>query len=43
MHYNSLYGALSLHNCLSSGSLVFAHLGGINKITHLMITQLIHL
>ena len=34
MHYISLYGALSPHNCLSSGSLVFAHLGIINKITH---------
>ena len=33
MHYISLYGALSLHNCSSSGSLVFAHLGSINKIT----------
>ena len=32
MHYISLYGALSLHNCSSSGSLVFAHLGGINKM-----------
>ena len=30
MHFISLYGALSLHNCSSSGSLVFAHLGGIN-------------
>ena len=35
MCYISLYGALSLHNCLSSGSLVFAHLGGINKIVAL--------
>ena len=34
MCYISLYGALCLHNCSSSGSLVFAHLGGINKITH---------
>ena len=34
IHFISLYGALSLHNCSSSGSLVFAHLGGINKITH---------
>ena len=40
MHYISLYGALSLHNCSSSGSQAFAHLGGINKITHSMITQL---
>ena len=31
MHFISLYGALSLHNYSSSGSLVFAHLGGINK------------
>ena len=30
MHFISLYGALSLHNCSSSGSLVFAHLGRIN-------------
>ena len=30
MCYISLYGALSLHNCSSSGSLVFAHLGRIN-------------
>ena len=30
MHFISLYGALSLYNCLSSGSLVFAHLRGIN-------------
>ena len=29
MHFISLYGALSLHNCLSSGSLVFTCLGGI--------------
>ena len=34
MHYISLYGALSLHNCSSSGSQVFAHLGGINQIMH---------
>ena len=34
MCYISLYGALSLHNCSSSGSLVFTHLGGINKIAH---------
>ena len=34
MHYISLYGALSLHNCSSSGSLVFALLGSINKIAH---------
>ena len=34
MHYISLYGALSLHNCSSSASLVFTHLGGINKIAH---------
>ena len=34
MHYISLYGALSLHNCFSSGSLVFTHLGSINKIMH---------
>ena len=26
----SLYGALSLHNCSSSGSLVFTRLGRIN-------------
>ena len=43
MCYISLYGALSLHNCSSSGSLVFAHLGSINKIVHWIITQLIHL
>ena len=30
MHFISLYGALSLHNCSSSGSLVFACLGRIN-------------
>ena len=30
MHFISLYGALSLHNCSSSGSLVFPCLGGIN-------------
>ena len=30
MHFISLYSALSLHNCLSSGSLVFGCLGGIN-------------
>ena len=30
MHFISLYDALSLHNCSSSGSLVFAHLGRIN-------------
>ena len=30
MHFISLYGALSLHNCSSSGSLVFAHLGRIS-------------
>ena len=29
MHFISLYDALSLHNCLSSGSLVFARLGSI--------------
>ena len=40
MHYISLYGALSLHNCSSSGSLVFAHLGKINRIAHSTITQL---
>ena len=34
MHFIALYGALSLHNCSFSGSLVFAHLGGINKIAH---------
>ena len=34
MHYISLYGALSLHNYSSSGSLVFAQLGSINKIVH---------
>ena len=34
MHFISLYGALSLHNCSISGSLVFAHLGSINKIVH---------
>ena len=34
MCYMSLYGALSLHNCSSSGSLVFTHLGSINKIVH---------
>ena len=34
MCYISLYGALSLHNCSSSDSLVFTHLGGINKIMH---------
>ena len=34
MHYISLYGALSLHNCSTSGSLVFAHLGSIIKIAH---------
>ena len=43
MHYISLYGSQNLHNYSSSGSLVFAHLGGINKIAHKMITQLIHL
>ena len=32
MHYISLYVALSLHNCSSSGSLVFTCLGSINKI-----------
>ena len=30
MHFISLYGALNLHNCLSSGSPVFAHLGRIS-------------
>ena len=30
MHFISLYGALSLHNCSSSGLLVSAHLGRIN-------------
>ena len=30
MCFNYLYGALSLHNCSSSGSLVFARLGRIN-------------
>ena len=30
MRFNYLYGALSLHNCSSSGSLVFACLGRIN-------------
>ena len=30
MHLISLYGALSLHNCSSSGSLVFACLGSIS-------------
>ena len=30
MCFTSLYGALSLHNCSSSGSLVFARLGRIN-------------
>ena len=30
MHFISLYGALSLQNCSSSGLLVFAHLGRIN-------------
>ena len=34
MCFISLYGVLSLHRCSSSGSLVFAHLGGINKIMH---------
>ena len=34
MCYISLYDALNLHNCSSSGSLVFTHLGSINKITH---------
>ena len=34
MHFNFLYDTLSLHKCLSSGSLVFACLGGINKIVH---------
>ena len=29
MHFISLYDALSLHNCSSSGSLVFACLGSI--------------
>ena len=29
MCFISLYGALSLHNCSSSGLLVFTHLGGI--------------
>ena len=30
MHFISLYVALSLHNCSSSGLLVFNHLGGIS-------------
>ena len=30
MCFITLYGALSLHNCSSSGSLVFAHLGSIS-------------
>ena len=30
MNFISLYGALSLHNYSSSGSLVFTHLGGIS-------------
>ena len=30
MHFISLYGALSLHNCSSSGLLVFASLGSIS-------------
>ena len=30
MHFISLYGVLSLHNCSSSGSLVFTRLGSIN-------------
>ena len=30
MHFISLYGALSLHSCSSSGSLVFTRLGGIS-------------
>ena len=30
MHFISLYGALSLHNCLSSGLLVLACLGRIS-------------
>ena len=30
MHFISLYSALSLHNCSSSGLLVFTHLGRIN-------------
>ena len=30
MHFISLYDALSLHNCSSSGLLVFAHLGRIS-------------
>ena len=30
MHFISLYVALSLHNCSSSGLLAFAHLGGIS-------------
>ena len=30
MHFISLYGALSLHTCSSSGSLVFTHLGRIS-------------
>ena len=34
MCYISLYGALNLHNCLPLGSLVFTHLGSINKIAH---------
>ena len=34
MHIIFLYGALSLHNCASSGFLVFAHLGRINKNVH---------
>ena len=29
MHCISFYGALSLHNCSSSGTLVFTHLGSI--------------
>ena len=30
MHFISLYGTLSLQNCLPSGLLVFACLGGIS-------------
>ena len=30
MHFISLYGALNLHNCSSSGFLVFTHLGSIS-------------
>ena len=32
MHFISFYGALSLHNCLSSGSLVSAPVTGANKL-----------